>query len=50
MIFEGLQNVQASDIMAEKGSDAFRAVDRVYDPSTDQVDEVPAGWCTSYDC
>ena len=50
MIFEGWQNrSQASDIMVEKGSDAFRGVDRVYDPSTDQVYEVPAGWYTSYD-
>ncbi len=35
--------------MAEKGSDALRGVERVYDPSTDQVYEVPAGWYTSYD-
>ena len=50
MIFEGWQNrSHASDIMAEKSSDAFRGVDRVYDPSTDQVYEVPVGWYTSYD-
>jgi hypothetical protein len=35
--------------MAEKSSDAFRGVDRVYGPSTDQVYEVPIGWYTSYD-
>ncbi len=50
MIFEGWQNrSQSSDIMAEKGADALRGVERVYDPSTDQVYEVPAGWYTSYD-
>jgi hypothetical protein len=50
MIFEGWQNrSQASDIMAEKGSDAMLGIDRVYDPSTNQVYEVPAGWYTSYD-
>ena len=32
MIFEGWQNrSQASDIIAEKGSDAMRGVERVYD-------------------
>jgi hypothetical protein len=50
MIFEGWQNrTQASDIIAEKGSDAFRGVERVYDPSTNQVYEVPNGWYTNYD-
>jgi hypothetical protein len=50
MIFEGWQNrSQASDIIAEKGSDAMLGLERVYDPSTDQVYEVPAGWYTSYD-
>jgi hypothetical protein len=50
MIFEGWQNrSQASDIIAEKGSDAMLGLERVYDPSTNQVYEVPAGWYTSYD-
>ena len=50
MIFEGWQNrSHSSDIMAEIGSDALRGVDRVYDPSTNQVYEVPADWYTSYD-
>jgi len=50
MIFEGWQNrSRASDIIAEKGSDAMRGVDRVYDPSTQQVYEVPVGWYASYD-
>jgi hypothetical protein len=50
MIFEGWRSrSQASDITAEKSSDAFRGVDRVYDPTTDQVYEVPVGWYTTYD-
>jgi hypothetical protein len=50
MIFDGWQNRSASsDIMAEKGSDAMLGVDRVYDPATGQVYEVPVGWYTSYD-
>ena len=50
MIFEGWQSrSQTSDIIAEKGSDAMRGVDRVYDPSSGQVYEVPVGWYTSYD-
>jgi len=40
---------QASDILAEQGSDALRGVERVYDPASRQVYEVPAGWFTSYD-
>ena len=50
MIFEGWQSrSQSSDIIAEKGSDAIRGVERVYDPSTNQVYEVPADWYTNYD-
>jgi hypothetical protein len=50
LVFEGWQNrSQASDIMAEKSSDAFLGVDRVYDQSTGQVYEVPVGWYTNYD-
>jgi hypothetical protein len=50
MIFDGWQNrSHASDIIAEKGSDAMLGVDRVYDPSTNQVYEVPVGWYTTYD-
>jgi hypothetical protein len=49
MIFDGWQSRAAtSDIMAEKGSDAMLGVDRVYDPSTGQVYEVPVGWYTTY--
>jgi len=50
LIVEGWQNrSQASDIAAEKGSDALRSVERVYDPGTQQVYEVPAGWYADYD-
>ena len=50
MIFDGWQSrSQASDIIAEKGSDVLRGVERVYDPSTNQVYEVAAGWYTDYD-
>jgi hypothetical protein len=50
MIFDGWQSrSQTSDIVAEKGSDALRGVERVYDPATNQVYEVPAGWYTDYD-
>jgi hypothetical protein len=37
------------DIMAEQYSDGFRGVDRVYDPATGTVYEVPVGWYASYD-
>ena len=50
MIFDGWQNrSHVSDITAEKSSDALLGVERVYDPSTNQVYEVAAGWYTSYD-
>ena len=50
MIFDGWQSrSQASDIIAEKGSDAFRGVERVYDPSTGEVYEFPNGWFEQYD-
>ena len=50
VVGEGWQNrTQASDIIAEKDSDALRGVERVYDPSTNQVYEVPAGWYTEYE-
>jgi hypothetical protein len=37
------------DIMAEQWTDAYRDVERVYDPATGQVYEVPAGWYSTYD-
>jgi hypothetical protein len=50
MIFDGWQSrTQSADISAEKSSDALRGVDRVYDPGTNQVYEVPAGWYANYD-
>ena len=50
IIYDGWVNrSQASDIMAEKGSDAIRGVERVYDPATNQVYEVGAGWYADYD-
>ena len=50
MIFEGWQNrSHASDILAEQSSDAMLGLERVYDPSTHQVYEVPAGWYSTYD-
>ncbi len=50
MIFDGWQSrSHASDIMAEQRSDAMLGVERVYDPSTQQVYAVPAGWYTTYD-
>ena len=50
MIFDGWQSrSQASDILAEQGSDALLGVERVYDPSSDQVYSVPAGWYADYD-
>ena len=50
LIFEGWQSrTQESDILAEQYSDGLRSVERVYDPSTGQVYEVPLGWFDAYD-
>jgi hypothetical protein len=50
MIFDGWQSrSRASDIMAEKGSDTMRGVERVYDATSRQVYEVAAGWYGEYD-
>ncbi len=50
MIFDGWQSrSHASDILAEQGSDAMLGVERVYDPSTQQVYTVPVGWYATYD-
>ena len=44
MIFDGWQSrSQTSDIIAEKGSDAFRGVERVYDPKQGVGDGVMPG-------
>lgn len=37
------------DILAEQWTDAYRGVERVYDPATGTVFEVPAGWYEQYD-
>lgn len=50
IIWEGWQDrTQTEDIMAEQWTDAYRGVERVYDPDTGQVYEVPAGWYADYD-
>jgi hypothetical protein len=50
LIADGWQSrTDASDILAEQRSDALRSVERVYDPSTGQVYEVPLGWFDVYD-
>jgi hypothetical protein len=50
IIFEGWQDrTHVEDISAEKWTDAFRDVERVYDPATGDVYEFPAGWYEQYD-
>jgi hypothetical protein len=50
ILWEGwLARTQAEDVTAESWTDAFRGVERVYDPSTGTVYEVPAGWYDGYD-
>jgi hypothetical protein len=50
LIVDGWQSrTQESDILAEQYSDGLRSVERVYDPSTRQVYEVPLGWFDAYD-
>jgi hypothetical protein len=50
LIADAWQNrTDASDILAEQRSDALRSVERVYDPSSGQVYEVPLGWFDAYD-
>ncbi len=39
----------SEDVMAEKYNDGFLGVDRVYDPATGSVYEVPVGWYDTYD-
>jgi len=43
------QRSQSSDVSAESYTDAFRGVERVYDPDTGTVYEVPSGWYAGYD-
>lgn len=50
ILFEGWQSRSHSeDIRSEKYSDAFRGVERVYDPDTGRVYECPNGWYEEYD-
>jgi hypothetical protein len=50
IIYEGWQNrTHSEDISAETWTDSFRGVERVYDPSTGEVYEFPAGWYDAYD-
>jgi len=50
IVWEGWQaRTQTEDISAEQWTDAYRNVERVYDPATEQVYEVPAGWYDEYD-
>lgn len=50
IVYEGWQSrSHAEDITSEKYSDAFRGVERVYDPDTGQVYECPNGWYEQYD-
>jgi hypothetical protein len=50
LIADGWQSrTDASDILAEQRSDALLGVERVYDPSSRQVYEVPLGWFDAYD-
>jgi hypothetical protein len=49
-LWEGwVARTHAEDILAERYSDGFRGVERVYDPSTGAVYEVSAGWYADYD-
>lgn len=50
IIWEGWQaRSHSQDISAEQWTDSFREVERVYDPSTGEVYEVPNGWYATYD-
>jgi hypothetical protein len=50
IIWEGWEaRTHSEDISAEKWTDAYRGVERVYDPDTGEVYEVPSGWYDTYD-
>lgn len=50
LIWEGWQaRSHGEDISAEQWTDAYRGVERVYDPDTGEVYEVPSGWYDTYD-
>jgi hypothetical protein len=50
IIFDGWsQRTHSEDISAERWTDAYRGVERVYDPATGEVYEFPNGWYQQYD-
>jgi hypothetical protein len=50
IIYEGwLERTHGEDIGAEQWTDAYRGVERVYDPDTGEVYEFPVGWYEDYD-
>lgn len=50
ILWEGWQGRSHSeDITAEKWTDGYRGVERVYDPESGEVYEFPAGWYDAYD-
>jgi hypothetical protein len=50
ILWEGWQaRSQSEDIRFESWSDAYLGVERVYDPGTGTVYEVPSGWYQAYD-
>jgi hypothetical protein len=50
IIWEGWEaRTHTEDISAEQWTDAYRGVERVYDPGTGEVYEMPAGWYADYD-
>lgn len=50
IIWEGWQaRSHSEDISAEQWTDAYRDVERVYDPDTGEVYTVPIGWYDAYD-
>ena len=49
IIWEGwVARTHSEDISAEKWTDTHRGVERIYDPDTGEVYEVPAGWYEDY--
>lgn len=50
IIFDGwVSRSHSEDISAEKWTDGYRGIERVYDPGTGQVYECPLGWYDEYD-
>jgi len=50
LIWDGwVGRTEGEDIAAERWSDAYRGVERVFDPGTGEVYEVPVGWYEQYD-